>query len=146
MKADDINKHRYDDIINLPRHISRKYPPMSINNRAAQFSAFAALVGYEDAVKETARLTDSKIELEDEKKYILSEKLSIIQERLLDRPKITITYFDQDKNKSGGKYITKTGVVNKIDEYNCVVIMEDKTKIYIDDIYEIDSDIFFENT
>lgn len=129
---------KYDDIINLPHHISKKHPQMSMEARAAQFAPFAALTGYEDAVKETARTTTEKIELDEESKTILDAKLQIIVEQLINKPTISITYFVQDLKKEGGKYISIIGSVRKIDEYKQCIVLEDKTEIYINDIIDIE--------
>lgn len=133
-----INRtHKYDDIINLPHHVSSTRAKMPISDRAAQFSPFAALTGYDAAVKETARLTDERIELDESSKTILNEKLQIIMERIQERPEITVTYFLPDEKKAGGAYANVTGCVKKIDEYERTVVMTDGTKIPIDHIYEI---------
>lgn len=132
----------YDDIINLPHHQSLTSPHMSAYDRAAQFSPFAALTGYEDAVAETARLTDKKAELDEYGKSDLNERLNIIQDTLDEQPKVSITYFLPDKKKSGGEYVTVSGCVKKIDEYEHIVVMLDATKIPIDDIAEINGEIF----
>ena len=108
-----MNKN-YDDIINLPHYVSKKRPQMSIEARSAQFAPFAALTGYDEKVKETARLTDRKIELEDGQKEILNNKLLYILENIEEKPEITFTYFIKDTKKSGGKYIEKTGIARKI--------------------------------
>jgi len=142
MNRNSNDKHRYDDIINLPHHVSTSRPRMSMFNRAAQFSPFAALTGYYDEIKETARLTDSKIELDQDEIAILSEKLRMIQDRIPDCPEIQITYFKPDGNKDGGSYITKSGCVKKIDEFERIVVMEDKVKIAIADIVSIDGYMF----
>ena len=134
--------NRYEDIIHLPHHQSKTRPHMSIHDRAAQFSPFSALTGYEDAVKETARLTDQKIELSEETKSVLSAKLNLIQDSIEKRPEIAITYFQADEKKSGGEYVTEIGVVKRIDTYQRVVVMQSKVKIPIDDIVEISGGIF----
>jgi len=136
------NSHRYDSIINLPHHQSATRPHMSSYDRAAQFSPFAALTGYEDAVTETARLTDKKVELDEYAKDALNERLNMIQDTLDEQPEISIMYFLPDNKKSGGAYITVTGYVKKIDKYELVVVMRDGTKIPIDDIVEISGDMF----
>ena len=136
-----MNKN-YDDIINLPHFESKKHPRMSLEARSAQFAPFAALTGYEDAVKETARLTDKKIEIEDGLKQILNNKLQCILENNDINPEVIFTYFIADKRKSGGKYIEKEGNIKKIDNINGYVILKDKTKIIIDDIINITSEIF----
>jgi len=130
------------DIINLPHHQSLTRPHMSAYDRAAQFSPFAALTGYEDAVAETARLTGKKAELDEYGKSDLNERLNIIQDTLDEQPKVSITYFLPDKKKSGGEYVTVSGCVKKIDEYEHIVVMLDATKIPIDDIAEINGEIF----
>ena len=137
----DEYEHRYDDIINMPNHISKKHPRMSVADRAAQFSPFAALVGYGDAVDETARLTDSQMELDDEIKAELNAKLTAIIDHINEHPTVTITYFRPDERKSGGAYLTVTGVVKKVDEYKKAVVMTDKIEIPIDSIAAIESDI-----
>ena len=98
-----MNKFNYEDIINLPHHTSTKHPRMTKSARAAQFSPFAALTGYDDAIKETGRLTDKKIELTEEEKLILNDKLLTINNNLKNNPKVIITYFEHDKTKEGGK-------------------------------------------
>ena len=113
----------YDDIINLQRPIS-KHPKMSLYQRSAQFAPFAALTGYDGQVKETARLTDKRIELDEEVKLILDMKIQVIQEMLSNRPKVEITYFIPDTKKDGGKYETIVNNVKKIDNYNGQIIMQ----------------------
>ena len=126
----------YDDIINLQRPIS-KHPKMSLYQRSAQFAPFAALTGYEDAIYETARLTNERIELDEESKSILDNKIQIIKEQISTRPTISFTYFIPDLKKDGGKYVTVTGIVRKIDEYRQIIILEDKTEIPINEIISI---------
>ena len=133
-----MNSNDYNDIINLPHHTSKKYPRMSIYKRSAQFAPFAALTGYSEAVSETARLTESKKRLTNDTKLILNEKLKYIEENLLNKENILITYFLPDKRKKGGKYISKKGIVKKIDLYNRKIIFTDKEFINIDDILKID--------
>ena len=139
--------NNYDDIINLPHHVSETRPHMSIYNRAAQFSPFAALTGYGDAVKETARLTDEKICLGEIDIDILNAKLQIITEHIKEQPAVTVTYFMPDNKKSGGAYISFSGCIKKIDDYERKIIFTDNTKIPLDDITRIDGEIFrdFEN-
>lgn len=132
----------YDDIINLPHHVSSSRPHMSARDRAAQFSPFAALTGYDAAVKETARLTDERIELDEDTKAALNERLLMIQEQFDDQPQVSITYFQPDNRKNGGVYIVATGCVKRIDEYERTVVMKDCAKIPIDDIIKIDGDLF----
>lgn len=137
-----VNEHRYDDIINLPHYQSATRPRMSNYDRAAQFAPFAALTGYDDAVKETARLTDKKVELDEYGKDALNERLNMVQDAIDEQPEVSVTYFLPDKKKSGGAYVTATDRVKKIDEYENIVLLQDGTKIPIADIAEIAGDIF----
>lgn len=136
--------HKYDDIINLPHHVSKKHPRMSLCDRAAQFSPFAALTGHKAAINETARLTDEKQILSEDVIAKLNEQLNLIKENIGTNQTVTITYFVPDDKKSGGAYISHTGIVKKIDEYNHTVILTDKTVIPIKQISEMQSDIFSE--
>lgn len=132
----------YEDIIHLPHHVSSKRPPMSMSDRAAQFSPFAALTGYDDAIRETGRLTEQKIQLDEEALAILDEKFHVLQEHLDEYPEIQFTYFKLDERKAGGTYITASGIVKKIQEYERQLILEDGSVIPIDDILEMESPIF----
>lgn len=132
----------YSDIINLPHHVSENRPHMSMRDRAAQFSPFAALTGYDAAVKETARLTDQRAELDEEMKQNISERLNLIQENLTAAPTVEITYFVPDECKEGGAYCTATGTVKKIDDIQRLVILTDGTDIPIDEIIEISGAMF----
>lgn len=136
------DNHRYDDIINLPHHTSSKRPRMSMIDRAAQFSPFAALTGYDAAVKETARLTDRRIELDEYSKAALDERLRLIQEHLKEYPVITITYFLPDECKDGGAYLSVTGTIKKIDTYEQHLIMTEGQIIPINEIIQIDGELF----
>ncbi|MDW7669533.1 MAG: hypothetical protein SCJ93_11970 [Bacillota bacterium] len=135
-------KNPYEDIINLPNHKSNKHSQMSKHDRAAQFSPFAALTGHSSAVNEKARLTDKKVELDEYIKADLNEKICIIQDHIDEKPQVSITCFQPDKNKSGGKYNTVNGYVKKIDEFSHIIMMQDNSKILIDDIVEINSELF----
>ena len=128
---------KYDDIIDLPHYISKKHPQMSLEARAAQFAPFAALTGYDDAVKETARLTNERIDLDDEAKMMLDAKLQVIREQLSEKPLVTITYFVPDAKKDGGKYVTINGNVKKIDDYKHLIILDNSVEITIDEIIDI---------
>lgn len=127
----------YDDIIHLPHYVSKTRPQMSMIERAAQFSPFAALSGYDAAIAETRRLTDEKIVLDDEELVILNMRLQIIQEKLCDNPHVTFTYFKPDERKVGGAYVKTAGVVKKIDDIGRLVVMRDGKKIPIEDIIDI---------
>lgn len=133
----------YDDIINLNRPIS-KHSHLSMESRAAQFAPFAALVGYDNAIKETARLTDKRIVLDEEKKEILNNKLNYINEHIDDMNEITIVYFVKDNTKVGGKYLEKTSVVKRIDLVNQKIKFVDNSIILMKDIIDIRGDIFDE--
>lgn len=133
--------HKYDDIIEMEHHISKKHPQMSLYARSAQFAPFAALTGYEDAVKETGRETSFKIELDDEMKQIIDSKLQIILEKIKNKPEVTITYFIPDSKKDGGEYIAKTGLVSKIDTFNQKIVLLDQTEIPINEIIDIEGNI-----
>ena len=132
----------YKDIINLPHHVSSKRPQMPMLDRAAQFSPFASLTGYDDAIHETGRLTDEKIDLSEEDKKTLDRKQQILSEKLSDHPALTITYFVPDAKKSGGAYVTKDGNLKKIDEFERWMMLTDGTKIPLDDVSDIESELF----
>lgn len=132
----------YDDIIDLPHYEPKNHKRMSIEARSAQFAPFSALTGYETAIFETARLTDKKIELDNELKINLNNKLLLLLDNIKSSPIATFTYFIKDKNKDGGRYITITNNIKKIDISNSLVILSDKTIIPIDDIINITSEIF----
>ena len=127
----------YDDIKHLTRPQYDDLHPMSMHDRAAQFSPFAALVGYDDAVAETARLTDSRLELTEDEMLELNANLNRLLDSLDEQPQISVTYFVPDKYKTGGRYIVKTGTVRRIDEYARVLIFTDKSEIPIDDTVQI---------
>ena len=135
--TEEKDMHRYDDIIHLPHHQSGTRPHMSLHDRAAQFSPFAALTGYDAAVEEVARLTEQKLELSEEAKAALSAKLTEIKEHIKERPEVTITYFVPDERKAGGTYATVTGTVRRIDEFERIVVMQDQSRIPIDDIIDL---------
>lgn len=137
-----LDNHDYEDIIHLPHHVSPTRPQMPLIDRAAQFSPFAALTGYEAAIKETARMTEERIELDESGKAVLNERLRLVKDRLDERPEVSVTYFLPDEKKAGGAYVTATGVVRKLDEYKRVVVMEDQTVIPIEHIYGITGQLF----
>lgn len=142
-RKDTMQKNRrYEDIIDLPHHVSPNRPHMSALERAAQFAPFAALSGYGDAVNETARLTDRRLELDEYAKEELNQKLQIIANYAGDSTKVSIIYFRPDTKKAGGEYVTLTGCVKKIDEYERTVLMQSGEKISIDEIISLDGDLF----
>ncbi len=134
--------HRYDDMLHLPHHVSATRPQMSLIDRAAQFSPFAALTGYEAAIKETARRTDEFIELDENSRAELDLRLRWLAYHRRERPAVEITYFLPDERKSGGAYVTANGWVKKIDECQRCIVMEDQTVIPIERIYEIGGQVF----
>lgn len=136
------NEHKYDDIINLPHHVSPTRPRMSNYDRAVQFAPFAALTGYEEEIDETARLTDNEISLDDDRKYELDRRLQIIREYIKEQPYVEITYFQPDEYKSGGAYIDICGYVKKIDENEMAVVFTDGETIAVNRIYDIRSKLF----
>lgn len=141
---ESMNNKNYDDIINLPNPTSKKYPRMSLYDRAAQFAPFSALTGHGAAIRETARLTDEKKELDEDTINQLNERLNIINKNIAAKKIVTITYFAPDDKKNGGRYVTHSGVIKRIDEYEHMVIMTDKTQIPIEQISGIESELFKE--
>ena len=133
---------KYDDMINLPNPTPTCRPRMSAIDRAAQFSPFAALTGYEAVVEEAARLTDFRLELSEDIKVILNLKMQMIVENIHSEPFVTVTYFVPDKRKSGGAYVDASGVVERIDEYERCIILKDETKIPIDQVRDIEGELF----
>lgn len=133
---------RYDDIIHLPHHVSKRHPQMPLLNRAAQFSPFAALTGHEDAILEAARQTDSFIELNEDRKEQLDEQLQLLKENLEQKPVCEITYFQPDEKKNGGAYVTVCKPVKKIDEYQRRIIFTDGTALPIEHIFSIGGELF----
>lgn len=136
------NMKKYENIIDLPHHTSDKRPRMSRENRAAQFSPFAALTGYNAEINETARLTDEKLELSEDRINDINTKLQIIMDNIDEYPEVTVEYFVPDEKKSGGSYIKIIGNIRRIDEHERILIMKDNHTVPIDDIYSIDGKIF----
>ncbi|NLY46940.1 MAG: YolD-like family protein [Tissierella sp.] len=135
---------KYNDIIYLPHHVSKTRLPMAIIDRAAQFSPFAALTGHDAAIKETARLTHKRVELDEYMKIDLNNRLKIIADKIKEDHEISITYFQPDEKKEGGVYITATNRVKKIDKYEGLIFMVDGREIPMDQILSIDGQIFDE--
>lgn len=134
----------YDDIIDLPHHVSSTRPHMSMLERAAQFSPFAALTGYSAAIKESERLTEERIKPDEDAQALLDMKQAYLIELISERPALNVTYFQADERKKGGKYVTVSGNLKCIDEYERLMVLTDGRKIPIDDILELESDIFQE--
>ena len=133
-----MHKKEYEDIIGLPHHVSTVHPQMSIYDRAAQFSPFAALTGHEAAIQETARLTEEQAELNEDKKEKIKEKLQELMAHAEEHPTVTVTYFKPDDRKEGGKYETVTGTFRKIRAYDKMFILEDGMGIACDMIYDLE--------
>ncbi len=133
---------KYDDIINMPHHVSSKHPQMARENRAAQFAPFAALTGYDASVKEEARLTGERIQLTDEQVSALNSKLAYLQDKIADEPLVVITYFVPDAKKLGGEYVTIEGIIHRIDDIEGVITLADKKKIAMTEILSIEGDVF----
>ncbi len=137
MKRSD-DPHRYDDIINLPHPTSLKRPRMSTENRAAQFSPFAALTGYEALVEETARLTESRNELDEQRKAVLDGRLRQLLEHISEEPEVSIVYFLPDLLKFGGEYVRHTGRLRRIDPFEGSLLFTDGLRVAIEDVCEIE--------
>ena len=133
---------KYDEIMGLPHHVSKTRPQMPMSDRAAQFAPFAALTGYDSAIKETGRLTDERIELDVEALSALDMKYQLLMEALDEAPEVTITYFQPDERKAGGKYVSAVGTVKKIDDVERRITMRDGTRIPMDDVLSIDGELF----
>ena len=129
--------HKYDDIINLPHHRSTERKHMSLHDRAAQFAPFAALSGHEEAIQETARVTDEQMTLDETAVAKINDILYDISQHLSDRREVLIVYFKPDAQKSGGTYLTDVGVIEKVDELAKVVIMDSGMQIPMEQIREI---------
>ena len=132
----------YDDIIGLPHHVSATRPRMSLENRAAQFTPFKALTGYEDAIEETGRLTGRRIELAEGAIEALDMKLAMLADMMDDHPHIAVTYFRPDEKKQGGAYVTATGAVKRLDEVERVIVMMNGEKIALADVLDIEGELF----
>lgn len=134
MNPKQEDPHRYEDMLDLPRPVSRTHPPMPVKDRAAQFSPFAALTGYEETIRETERRTEERRELDEDEKAILNGRLRELEAHLNERPEVTFTCFRPDEKKAGGAYVTVTGRVRRIDRYERRIRMEDGESVRIRDI------------
>ena len=133
---------KYNEIMGLPHHVSKTRPQMPMSDRAAQFAPFAALTGYDSAIKETGRLTDERIELDVEALSALDMKYQLLMKAHDEAPEVTITYFQPDERKAGGKYVSAVGAVKKIDDFERRITMQDGTKIPMDDVLSIEGELF----
>ena len=129
--------NRYDEIMELPHHVSKTRPQMPMSDRAAQFAPFAALTGYDSAIKETGRLTDERIELDEEALAALDRKYQLLMDALDDAPEVTIIYFQPDARKAGGQYVSATGTVKKVDTFGRQILLQDGTRIPLDSVYDL---------
>lgn len=132
----------YDDIINLPHHVSATHPQMSQHDRAAQFSPFAALTGHDAAIRETARLTEHRKEPGEDYADMLDQKLRQLRNDIGRSPLITVRFFEPDAKKAGGTYVTVSGRLKKIDDHRRLLVLEDQTEIPVSRITELDGEIF----
>ena len=132
------DEHKYDDIINLEHHVSTKHSRMSLENRSAQFAPFSALTGYEEAVKEEARVTESRIDIDEEAKIEVNEKLNYIMKHLDNNIIVSVTYFEKDKKKQGGSYKTIKGIIKKIDDSRKTIKMQTGEIIKIEELKKIE--------
>lgn len=133
---------KYDDILHLPHPTSKKHPRMPIPDRAAIFSPFAALSGHGAAIAETARLTERRVELDEDTKAELDQRQAMLLEHIEEQPEVTVTWFQPDEWKDGGAYVTVTGRLKKIDEAARILVLQDGTSIPLDDVVRIESDCF----
>ena len=131
------SEEKYGDIINLSHHQSKTHPQMSLYDRAAQFSPFAALTGHEAAIRETARLTEEQVDLDEDKKEELNETLQALIASAAEHPRVSVTYFKPDDKKTGGEYVTVTGTFQKFRDYERTIVLEDGMSIDCDRIFEI---------
>lgn len=136
-------ENNYEDIINLPHHVSKSHPHMPYADRAAQFSPFAALTGYESAIEETGRVTAAQIELDENEREQLDEKLKVLRDKIETHPIISVTYFVPDARKAGGSYRTESGPIQKIDSYKEQMILEKGVHIPMHRIVDMDGKIFW---
>lgn len=133
---------KYNEIMSLPHHVSKTHPQMPMSDRAAQFSPFAALTGYDSAIRETGRLTDERIELDEEALMALNMRYRLLMDSLKESPEVRITYFKPDERKSGGAYLTVSGIVKKVDDYERMITMRDGVVIPLDDVLMIEGELF----
>ena len=132
-----MSENPYEDIINLPHPMSRNHAPMPLQERAAQFAPFAALVGYDDAIRETARRTDDRRELDENEKALIDLELQFVAEHLAEEPELSLEYFVPDARKQGGSYATYTGKVKKIDAVERCICFSDGKRVKIDDVLSL---------
>ena len=142
MTAPAGNPHKYDDMIGLGHPVSRTHPPMARFRRAAQFASFDALTGFGAAIHEAGRETEEKKELSEDEIDMINARLAVIEQHIKEQPSITVTYFLPDDKKAGGRYVTVSGNVKMLNGIEHAIIMEDRTKIPIEDVRYIEGDLF----
>lgn len=140
--TDDQDPRRYDDIIDLPRHVSARHRPMAMQDRAAQFSPFAALTGYGDAIAETARLTDARAVLDEETQALLNRRVAVLCREQSSRPLVRLVCFESDPAKEGGAYVTVEGRVRRVDLESGLLCLTDGSQIPLADICRIEGEVF----
>ena len=133
---------KYDDMLHLPHPTSVRHPRIPISERAAIFSPFAALTGHAGAIAETARLTDQKMELDEDTKAELDRRQAVLMEHLAEQPEITVTWFQPDERKDGGAYLTATSRLKKFRELERILVLADGTEIPMEDVVALESGIF----
>lgn len=131
----------YDDIINLPHHVSVVHKPMSLQSRAAQFAPFAALTGYDEAIVEAARVTDVQVCLDENARELLDRKVAVLRDHIDCRPQLTVTYFVADSKKDGGHYCTLTGTLTKVDDLKRVLVLDSHIVIPLQDVLDVSSSL-----
>lgn len=142
MNANRSNPYRYDDLLDLPHHVSATHPHMSLLDRAAQFAPFKALTGFEDEVEETARLTDARTEPGEDRIARLDARLRLLEKHLAEAPTVSVTFFRPDSRKDGGRYETVSGTVGKIDPVSRRLVFQSGQSIDIDSIFDVDGALF----
>ena len=135
---------KYDDILHLPHPTSAKHPRMPVSERAAMFSPFTALSGHAGAIAETARLTDQRMELDEDTRAELDRRQAVLLEHIAEQPEVTVTWFQPDERKDGGAYVTTTGRLKKIDPVERVMTLQDGTSIPLEDVVELENEYFKE--
>ena len=135
-----MGRDNYEDIIHLPRPVSKNHPPMPLRDRAAQFMPFAALTGYDAEIRESARLTEEEADLSEDLQEKLNEKMALLQTELQEgrEPRITVTYFRPDEKKAGGAYIVREGKVKKVDPYTGTMLLTDETRVPLSGVFDIE--------
>lgn len=142
VSQDQNDPHRYDDMLDLPHHESGTRKHMSMEQRAAQFSPFAALTGYDEAIQESARMTMARVELSEEETEDLNQKLQILSDHVEERPEVTLTWFQEDPYKEGGSYVQKTVGIRSVDTFAGNLILADRSTIPFQDIVSLESPLF----